>query len=39
LYPFREAAANPETPFDELVEQIDIGGRRCCGPPAKNFRT
>ena len=22
----REAAQNPETPFDELVEQIDIGG-------------
>ena len=26
LYPFFAAAANPETPFDELVEQIDIGG-------------
>src|SRR5918993_4530914 len=26
LYPFAKAAQNPETPFDELVEQIDIGG-------------
>src|SRR5258708_21870192 len=26
LYPFAMAAANPGTPFDELVEQIDIGG-------------
>src|ERR1700757_5057295 len=24
LYPFAQAAANPETRFDELVEQIDI---------------
>src|SRR6188474_732237 len=26
LYPFVETAANPETPFDRLVEEIDIGG-------------
>ncbi len=26
LYPFAKAAANPDTPFDELIEQIDIGG-------------
>src|SRR5881227_2932852 len=26
LYPFEKAAMNYETPFDELVEQIDIGG-------------
>src|SRR3954463_1930619 len=26
LYPFAKAAANPETPFDALVEEIDIGG-------------
>src|SRR5690349_21846870 len=26
LYPFAEAAANPKTPFDALVEEIDIGG-------------
>src|SRR6202049_2983438 len=27
LYPFVKAAANPATPFDALVEEIDIGGR------------
>ena len=26
LYPFVKAAANPATPFDALVEEIDIGG-------------
>src|SRR3954471_22084252 len=26
LYPFVKAAANPETPFDALLEEIDIGG-------------
>src|SRR5258707_1207117 len=26
LYPFARAAANPATPFDGLVEEIDIGG-------------
>src|SRR5205809_7394761 len=26
LYPFARAASDPGTPFDELVEQIDIGG-------------
>ena len=26
LYPFAAAAANPATPFDRLVEEIDIGG-------------
>ena len=35
----RKAAARiPETPFDELVEQIDIGGRRLLRAAAKNFR-
>src|SRR3954466_16333476 len=24
LYPFERAAANPDTPFDQLVEEIDI---------------
>ncbi|HEU4939390.1 MAG TPA: bifunctional phosphoribosylaminoimidazolecarboxamide formyltransferase/IMP cyclohydrolase [Vicinamibacterales bacterium] len=38
LYPFVEAAANPETPFDELVEQIDIGGPSLLRAAAKNFR-
>src|SRR5579872_4499608 len=26
LYPFVKAASNPATPFDSLVEEIDIGG-------------
>jgi phosphoribosylaminoimidazolecarboxamide formyltransferase / IMP cyclohydrolase len=38
LYPFAKAASNPETPFDELVEQIDIGGPSLIRAAAKNFR-
>ncbi len=38
LYPFAQAAANPETHFDELVEQIDIGGPSLLRAAAKNFR-
>jgi phosphoribosylaminoimidazolecarboxamide formyltransferase / IMP cyclohydrolase len=38
LYPFAEAAENPETPFDELVEQIDIGGPSLLRAAGKNFR-
>jgi phosphoribosylaminoimidazolecarboxamide formyltransferase/IMP cyclohydrolase len=38
LYPFEQAAANPETPFDELVEQIDIGGPSLLRAAGKNFR-
>ena len=38
LYPFAVAAANPETTFDELVEQIDIGGPSLVRAAAKNFR-
>ena len=38
LYPFAKAAENPETPFDELVEQIDIGGPSLLRAAAKNFR-
>ena len=38
LYPFFEAAANPQTPFDELVEQIDIGGPSLLRAAGKNFR-
>src|ERR1700726_3527375 len=26
LYPFVKAAANPATPFDALIDEIDIGG-------------
>ena len=38
LYPFANAASNPETPFDELVEQIDIGGPSLLRAAGKNFR-
>ena len=30
LYPFARRRANPATPFDELVEEIDIGGPCWC---------
>ena len=38
LYPFEKAAANPDTPFDELVEQIDIGGPSMLRAAGKNFQ-
>jgi len=38
LYPFVRAASNPATPFDALVEQIDIGGPSLVRAAAKNFR-
>jgi phosphoribosylaminoimidazolecarboxamide formyltransferase/IMP cyclohydrolase len=38
LYPFAKAAANPETPFDDLIEQIDIGGPSLLRAAGKNFR-
>jgi phosphoribosylaminoimidazolecarboxamide formyltransferase/IMP cyclohydrolase len=38
LYPFAKAAANPETPFEALVEEIDIGGPSMVRAAAKNFR-
>jgi phosphoribosylaminoimidazolecarboxamide formyltransferase/IMP cyclohydrolase len=38
LYPFGKAADNPETPFDNLVEEIDIGGPSLLRAAAKNFR-
>jgi phosphoribosylaminoimidazolecarboxamide formyltransferase/IMP cyclohydrolase len=38
LYPFAKAAQNPETPFDQLVEQIDIGGPSLLRAAGKNFR-
>ena len=37
LYPFVRAAANPDTPFDALVEEIDIGGPSLVRAAAKNF--
>ena len=38
LYPFARAAANPATTFDQLVEEIDIGGPSLVRAAAKNFR-
>ena len=36
LYPFVKAASNPETPFEHLVEEIDIGGPSLVRAAAKN---
>jgi phosphoribosylaminoimidazolecarboxamide formyltransferase/IMP cyclohydrolase len=38
LYPFVRAAADPSTPFDALVEEIDIGGPSLVRAAAKNFK-
>jgi phosphoribosylaminoimidazolecarboxamide formyltransferase/IMP cyclohydrolase len=38
LYPFVKVASNPATPFDALVEEIDIGGPSLVRAAAKNFR-
>ena len=38
LYPFAETAKKPGVEFDELVEQIDIGGPSMVRAAAKNFR-
>jgi phosphoribosylaminoimidazolecarboxamide formyltransferase/IMP cyclohydrolase len=38
LYPFVRAAANPDTPFEALVEEIDIGGPSLVRGAAKNFQ-
>jgi phosphoribosylaminoimidazolecarboxamide formyltransferase / IMP cyclohydrolase len=38
LYPFAKAAQNPGTPFDALVEEIDIGGPSLLRAAGKNFR-
>jgi phosphoribosylaminoimidazolecarboxamide formyltransferase / IMP cyclohydrolase len=38
LYPFAAAASKLDTPFDDLVEEIDIGGPSLVRAAAKNFR-
>src|SRR5687768_18354571 len=38
LYPFMRAAADPDTPFDALVEEIDIGGPSLVRAAAKNLQ-
>jgi phosphoribosylaminoimidazolecarboxamide formyltransferase/IMP cyclohydrolase len=37
LYPFVAAARNPDTPFTDLIEEIDIGGPSLVRAAAKNF--
>jgi len=37
LYPFVKAAQNPETSFENLIEEIDIGGPSLVRAAAKNF--
>ena len=38
LYPFQETAKKPDVAFDELIENIDIGGPSMVRSAAKNFR-
>jgi phosphoribosylaminoimidazolecarboxamide formyltransferase / IMP cyclohydrolase len=38
LYPFAKTAEKPDTPFEALVEDIDIGGPSLLRAAAKNFR-
>ena len=38
LYPFAEAASRPGLPFDDLIEEIDIGGPSMVRSASKNFR-
>ena len=38
LYPFAETAKKPGVRFDDLIEQIDIGGPSMVRAAAKNFR-
>jgi len=38
LYPFQETAKTPGVAFDELIENIDIGGPSMVRSAAKNFR-
>lgn len=38
LYPFVETAARPGIAFDDLIEQVDIGGPSLVRAAAKNFR-
>jgi phosphoribosylaminoimidazolecarboxamide formyltransferase/IMP cyclohydrolase len=38
LYAFEKTAAKPNVPFDELIENIDIGGPSMIRSAAKNFQ-
>ena len=37
LYPFEHVSANPDSTFDEVIENIDIGGPAMLRSAAKNF--
>ena len=37
LYPFAAVSANPDSTFDEIIENIDIGGPAMLRSAAKNF--
>lgn len=37
LYPFEKVAANPNSSFDDIIENIDIGGPAMLRSAAKNF--
>lgn len=37
LYPFEQVAANPASSFDDIIENIDIGGPAMLRSAAKNF--
>ena len=37
LYPFEQVAANPDSSFDDVIENIDIGGPAMLRSAAKNF--
>jgi len=38
LYPFARAASRADLPFDDLIEEIDIGGPSLVRAAAKNFK-
>ncbi len=38
LYPFREVAARPGSPLEDLIETIDIGGPTLIRAAAKNYK-
>ncbi|TWI10328.1 bifunctional phosphoribosylaminoimidazolecarboxamide formyltransferase/IMP cyclohydrolase [Aerolutibacter ruishenii] len=37
LYPFAQVSANPDSSFDDIIENIDIGGPAMLRSAAKNF--
>ena len=38
LYPFEKVSSRPDAPFDEVIENIDIGGPSMLRAAAKNFK-